>query len=210
MAGRDKTGGPRKGRGLTRLEEQLWKTAMRDVQPHVDQPAEPDPFVEALAAPMQAVAPSKNVAATSKTDLLPKVSFGLKPVQAPSIGKGLDRNTAQKLSRGQMTIDAKLDLHDLRYDQAKYALERFIDMAYHAQKRCVLVITGQGQAHKDKGASLKDRPWYEPTSGVLKRHLPVWLAQPSMAAKIIAVEPAQQRHGGEGAVYILLRRIRPS
>ncbi len=225
MAGKGKDG-IRKGRNLTRLEEQLWKTAMRDVRPS-PAPADSgqdgiqaDVFLEAMAAPMQVDAPLSAAGRLPPVVVPGRVVFGLGTAgiaaQAKSSsvkGAGVDRDTGRKLARGQMTIDAKLDLHGMRFDQAKYALQRFIDTAYHAQKRCVLVITGQGSARGNRqgapATKSNDQPWYEPAPGVLKRHLPEWLAEPALAAKIIAVEPAQQRHGGAGACYVLLRRVRP-
>lgn len=177
----------KRGRVLTRLEGLLWRTAVQDViQAEGAVLNEPDAL-----DPPSAPAPREYV-------------FFSKPQQdAAMAATGLDRKTSDKLRRGQMPIEGRLDLHGLRYEQAKAALLRFIDMSHASQKRCLLVVTGKGARGQGQ-----DQPWYEQEPGILKRHLPQWLSEPGMSAKILAVEPAQPKHGGEGAFYILLRRDR--
>jgi DNA-nicking Smr family endonuclease len=113
------------------------------------------------------------------------------PAQAP--GAGLDRRSAQRLKRGQVPIEARLDLHGLTQDEAHGALLRFIARAHDAGQRAVLVITGKGAREGE---------------GVLRRAAPRWLQEPACRAFVLAVEEAQGRHGGAGALYVLLRRMR--
>src|SRR6185437_13610334 len=105
-------------------------------------------------------------------------------------GAGLDRRNAQRLKRGQMEIAARLDLHGLTQSEAHGALQRFVARSYGEGRRAVLIITGKGR------------------EGVLRRAVPRWLDEPGMRPMILAREEAQPRHGGAGALYVLLRRKR--
>ena len=158
----------------------LWQLAMRDVEPL------PKPKVEATQLP-----PKKLPKAAPKAHVPMPV-----PVAAahttPAPARDLDRRTQQKLERGQMAIDAVLDLHGMTQEEAYGALNSFVLRGYHAGLRCVLVITGKGRA----GA------------GVLKARLPDWLDAPALRPAVLRTVPAQQKHGGGGAFYVLLRRSR--
>jgi len=126
---------------------------------------------------------------------------------------GLDRRKAERLRRGRLPIDATLDLHGMNRTAAHQALGGFLAISQARGHRCVLVITGKGLG---KGAS-KD-PWSdarwggdfgETSGGVLRRQVPLWLNQPPNRARVLAFDFAQPRHGGLGALYVLLRRTRP-
>ncbi len=107
---------------------------------------------------------------------------------------GLDRRKAERLRRGKLPIEATLDLHGLRQAEAHRRLERFLAESQAAGKRCVIVVTGKG-VHKDQG-------------GVLRAAVPRWLNEPPNRARVLSFDYAQQKHGGTGALYILLRRRR--
>lgn len=113
------------------------------------------------------------------------------------VGKaaGVDKRTAQRLRRGQISIEGRLDLHGLTQAEAHRALNGFLADAQAAGKRCVIVITGKGRSDTGEG-------------GVLRRAVPHWLDQPPNRGRIIAVREAQPRHGGGGALYVLLRKAR--
>jgi DNA-nicking Smr family endonuclease len=111
---------------------------------------------------------------------------------APGAAPGLDRRSAERLRRGQMTIEAVLDLHGHRQEEAHRELADFLARGQGAGRRCVLVITGTGRT-KEGG-------------GILRRELPRWLNEAPNRARVLAFAPAQIRHGGAGAVYILLRK----
>jgi len=108
---------------------------------------------------------------------------------------GVDKRTMERLRRGKMPMEGRLDLHGFTQDQAHSALMRFIDSAYSQGKRCVSVITG-------KGTRLSGE------IGVLRQMVPHWLNQPHLRSKIIAFTYAPKGEGGEGALYILLKRWR--
>jgi DNA-nicking Smr family endonuclease len=107
---------------------------------------------------------------------------------------GIDRANAERLRRGHHPIAARLDLHGLTQAQAHRALIDFVRASSEAGRRCVLVITGRGLG--------PDGP------GVLKSAVPRWLEAAELRRLILAAAPAQPRHGGPGALYLLLRRRR--
>jgi DNA-nicking Smr family endonuclease len=105
---------------------------------------------------------------------------------------GLDRRTWLRLKRGQVAIEQTLDLHGRTQDEAHRALARFLAAAQAAGCRCVLVVTGKGLG----------------SGGTLRHMVPRWLNEGANRELIVAFTPAQARHGGTGALYVLLRRHR--
>jgi DNA-nicking Smr family endonuclease len=105
---------------------------------------------------------------------------------------GIDRTTAQRLKRGLRPIEASLDLHGMTQAEAHRALGEFVGRASSAGRRSLLVITGRGT----------DRP------GILRNAVPRWLDEGELRRQILAVAAARPRHGGAGALYVLLRRRR--
>lgn len=109
--------------------------------------------------------------------------------------RGLDSKMFQKLKSGQFSIQAHLDLHGLNAAQARLALSDFLRRSYMEGKRSVLVITGRGLNSPDG-------------QGVLRQELSTWLTQAPLKRIVLAFTTALPKHGGSGAVYLLLRRIR--
>jgi DNA-nicking Smr family endonuclease len=115
---------------------------------------------------------------------------------------GMDRRTANRLRRGQLPVDGELDLHGFKQAQAHQTLDRFIEKAAREGRRCLLVITGKGaRAGVEKG-------WRG--AGVLREAVPSWLNDPVNRDRIISFCHAQPRDGGDGALYVLLKRRRQS
>ncbi len=114
----------------------------------------------------------------------------------------LDRRTEEKLRKGKIPLEGRLDLHGMRQDEAYEALNNFIEEAIKNKKRCVLVITGKG---KSKSTSAD---WLTPAQGVLKMRAPEWLSSPSLARYVLKFYPAVPAHGGSGALYVYLKRQR--
>ncbi|MEM9047710.1 MAG: Smr/MutS family protein [Pseudomonadota bacterium] len=113
---------------------------------------------------------------------------------------GLDRRTAERLRRGRIAPDARIDLHGHTLERAHTVCAAFIHREHARGSRCVLVITGKGRRRRiDDGASLQ---------GVLRDAVPRWLQLPPLAPLVVGVYPASQRHGGGGAFYVYLRRAR--
>lgn len=119
-------------------------------------------------------------------------------------GVGIDKRTDEKLRRGKMEIDGRLDLHGFNQDEARIALINFITGAYESGKRCLLVITGKGNGKQHDN----EEEWFMSQKGVLKQKVPEWLAEDVLRPLIVQTHPAQRHHGGDGALYILLRRKR--
>ncbi len=107
---------------------------------------------------------------------------------------GIDRANAERLKRGLHAIEARLDLHGMTQAEAHRELIGFVVASHEVGRRCVLVITGRGLG--------PDGP------GVLKSAVPRWLEEAALRRRILAVAAAQPRHGGAGALYLLLRRQR--
>ncbi len=116
---------------------------------------------------------------------------------------GLDRRTALQLRRGEIGINARIDLHGMIQETAHRTLQQFIRDCYARDLRCVLVITGKGRRSGDH-----DVPFMSPEAGILRRMAPVWLSEAPVAGKVVAHSPAIPAHGGAGALYVLLRRRR--
>ncbi len=115
---------------------------------------------------------------------------------------GLDRKTSKALKKGERTPEAKVDLHGLTLDVAHRTLTQFISTQYARGTRCVLVITGKGGDYRKRAVGYGDG------RGALKRDVPRWLREPALAGAVIGVFQAHKRHGGEGALYVYLKRQR--
>ena len=103
---------------------------------------------------------------------------------------GVDKATAKRLTGGKFKIEAKLDLHGRTQDQALSELKYFIRNSYDTNKRGLLIITGKGTSN----------------DGVLKNQAPRWLNIPDIRSLILMFSYAKPKHGGDGALYILLRK----
>jgi DNA-nicking Smr family endonuclease len=113
---------------------------------------------------------------------------------APRVPGSVDRGTVERLKRGQVVVEGRIDLHGMDQRAAFAALLGFVDTSSRGGKRALLVITGKG-ALADGG-------------GVLRRNAPNWLMASPLAGRILTIQPAHIRHGGDGAFYVLLRRKR--
>jgi DNA-nicking Smr family endonuclease len=166
-------------RSLRDEDRALWETFTRPIKP--------------LRKRATAASPAKAASEPEKRDTLAKAAVAVpagsqspKPPASPSLT--LDRRTRTQVARGRTAIDRRIDLHGLTQAQAHSALLHFIRQSAAQEARTVLVITGK--------------------SGVLRRQVPHWLALPDFRALLIGFEQAAIRHGGEGALYLRLRRAR--
>ena len=113
----------------------------------------------------------------------------------------MDKRTHRAMSRGKLAPEARLDLHGMTLADAEPALRGFVMASHAAGRRLVLVITGKGGRAREE--------WPIPVSpGALRRQVPVWLHRPPLAALVQQVVRAHRRHGGDGALYLYLRRRR--
>ena len=119
-------------------------------------------------------------------------------VSSPS---GINGATQDRLKRGTLEPDAKIDLHGMTEVVAHRALASFLKGARQRGNRLILVVTGKGNPRKEESAS-----WMMSPHGVLKQMVPRWLNEPELAALIASVRSAHVRHGGDGALYVYLRK----
>jgi DNA-nicking Smr family endonuclease len=184
---------PRRKRALSEEERELWESVAKQTKPLRKKsraakatPAEPvaPVAVKAVAAPQSR--PSAKAQRAPKPDVAPA---------APPL-VSLGRRERSQLSRGRKEIDARLDLHGLTQVRAHRALFGFLQQAHHEGLTFVLVITGKGKL----GA--------ESERGVLRRQVPQWLSLPEFRALVVGFEEAHIGHGGEGALYVRIRRSR--
>jgi DNA-nicking Smr family endonuclease len=198
----------KRGARLSQEERALWEHTAASLQPikgkkgrvHAaleDGAGEPPAGKRETAKPAPpkksaAVAPSRPPAA--KVTLPP-------PAPAPI---ALERRKARKLSSGRIEIDGRIDLHGMRQSEAHEALRRFLKRGYAEGKRWVLVITGKGAPARTALDERTERDGIE--RGVLRRNVPRWLAEPELAGIVIGFTTAAINHGGEGALYVHLRK----
>ena len=179
---------PRDGkrRVLSYDERVLWTTVTKSIAPM----REALPEVEPPEPPVAASPARPKRAARIRVPAPPSPQQPSPPPLQP-----LDRRTRQRVARGREQIDARIDLHGLTQSEAHAALSRFVHAASARGARLVLIITGKG------GRGDGER-------GVLRRHVPQWLALPDFRELVVGFEDAHVAHGGEGALYVRLRRRR--
>jgi DNA-nicking Smr family endonuclease len=120
---------------------------------------------------------------------------------AASGPSGVNGATEDRLRRGLIEPDARIDLHGMTQRAAHRALFAWLAAAHKRGHRLVLVITGKGNPKNGENAS-----WMMSDHGVLKQMTPRWLNEPELAALIAYTRPAHAKHGGGGALYVYLRK----
>lgn len=195
----------RQGRPLID-DHHLWEHTARTVDPWprtrsrvMDQKADgsspppampqPHPSLRAARAPVHAPGPAVPPRRAAPAEVPPVVP--------------LERRKARRIARGTVEIDSRLDLHGCTQVEAERRLRSFLHAAQASGWTTVLVITGKGARdsddhHLDRGSG----------RGVLRRSVPVWLEAPDLRALVAGCSPAHIRHGGDGALYIHVRKSR--
>ena len=182
-------------RGVSEEERALWHAVAKTATPlKRRRRSEPKP---ASAAPS-----AKPVAKPAKPRTKPSPPAPAPPAARPphalahGLSIGIDKRQAERFRGGRLPIEGRIDLHGRTQQQAHDALQDFLARAFAAGKRCVLVITGKGMTAAK--------------TGVLKENVPRWLNEPSLRRSVLAFDYAEPQHGGEGALYVLLKRKRES
>jgi DNA-nicking Smr family endonuclease len=180
---------PRRKRDLSEEERALWESVASLTKPLRKKPraAKPEatlPNTEARVAAKPAALPASTAAVC-----IPRTQKPAVPPLAP-----LGRRERSQLSRGRKEIEARLDLHGMTQTRAHRALSGFLQRAHLDGLTFVLVITGKGKMG------------IESERGVLRRQVPQWLGQPEFRALVVGFEEAHIGHGGEGALYVRIRR----
>lgn len=196
----------------TEAELELWRSVVSDATPIAGKrraspakqakptvPVAPPAAPTGPAGPVQAAPvtpPAERLAELLRT--VPMKEKGKVNVQlAPSpLGRvhGVDKRTDEKVRKGRMGIDARIDLHGMTQSEAHGLLISFIRRSHAAGRRMVLIITGKGQMPRGEG--------------VLRLSVPRWLREADVGRMVLSVHQAQPQHGGGGAYYVLLRRRR--
>lgn len=176
----------KRSRELKPDDQALWSAVTRSIAPLKKRKA------KIVSPPPVSQIAGINKKTASKYRLVPAPPVKVLARPAPRLAP-LDRRTKKKLARGSKSIDARLDLHGMTQDEAHHALRRFLRRAQGADARFVLVITGKGSRGE---------------GGVLKRQAPLWLGLPDFRDYVAGFESAHIGHGGEGALYVQMRRAR--
>lgn len=188
-------------------EEALWrKVADQTERLHAAKPLSPEDFVETPPPATQRAPARFEVAQVPQITPRPEPATRIdaaRPV-AEQLRDGplqMDKKSFAQMKRGKLRPEAKLDLHGMTLDRAHPALTRFILSAHAQGKRLVLVVTGKGK-DRDEGGPIPVR------LGVLRHQVPQWLSVPPLSTAVLQVSAAHNRHGGGGAYYVYLRRLR--
>jgi DNA-nicking Smr family endonuclease len=186
----------KKRRGLTYEDRVLWTTIAQSIKPlraktknvagdNGDEVAEPPK--PPIKHPPKFIKPAKLQKTLTTKTFAPPVAA--KPAAPPM--ETLTRRMKSRVAKGRHAIDARIDLHGFTQHEAHAALLRFLRNANLRDARLVLVITGKG-----RGGEI----------GVLRRQVPQWLGLPEFRALVVGFEDAAIAHGGEGALYVRLKR----
>jgi DNA-nicking Smr family endonuclease len=198
-------GSGRGGRAIDPGEADLWSHATRAIDPVKVKPRVPS--TETPAARREAVpakAKSNPEPKTPKPARTAPAIVAAKTTPAAPPLADLDRRKVRQIASGKVEIDAKIDLHGERQRDARSRLRGFLRDAQARGRRTVLVVTGKGgNDNPDRLAGLMG----EAQRGVLRRNVPLWLAEPDLRAVVLGYTEAAIRHGGAGALYVQLRKV---
>ncbi len=184
-------------RSLTPGEAALWRRVAKTVK--AMEGREPPPVEEVAPPQARVVAPKIAAKRVAEKSLPPPPRPG--EARRPLDNHTLDASWDRKLSRGLVAPDFTLDLHGHTLDSAHARLDHGLTQALAQGARLLLLITGRPRPASDHAARGERR-------GAIRAKFLDWLAAGSHASRIAAVRPAHPRHGGAGAVYVVLKRVR--
>ncbi|HHZ07501.1 MAG TPA: DNA mismatch repair protein MutS [Rhizobiales bacterium] len=167
---------------LSEEDRVLWNLVAKTAKPLRKVPARPAPpeVPEPAPAP-KAAAPAQPAA------LLPQPS-----PRKEHVAHKFDVQTRDKISKGRLPLEGRVDLHGMTQEEAYSLLLSFLGRAHERGIRYVLVITGKGSSSR--------------SGGVLRRSLPSWLKTQPFRHLVSGIDEAARHHGGGGAFYVRLRR----
>jgi DNA-nicking Smr family endonuclease len=187
-------------RQLSDEEAALWRGFVRSIEPLRRLRVPAAERAADATADTAASDERKPLAAAAARGAVPRAKSSdetLRPKTPPLAP--LDRRLKQRVARGRETIDTRIDLHGYTQARAHSALLAFLQRAQSDGARLALVVTGKGVARGER---------HDAERGVLKRQVPIWLALPEFRPFVLGFEVAHVGHGGEGALYVRLRRAR--
>ena len=179
-------------RPMSEEERALWQSVAKTATP-LKRRRKSEPSRKAASeepTPKPAKAKAKSTA--------PKAPVPIPPAPARphelshGLATGIDKRQAERFRRGKTPIEGRIDLHGRTQQEAHDDLHDFLSRAHAAGKRMVLVITGKGMTASK--------------AGVLRENVPRWLNEPTLRRHVLAFDYAEPQHGGEGALYVLLKR----
>ena len=184
-------------RKISPEELELWRHVAKSVRP-MRRP-KPKPEVESPLAGPVAAPPPPGKLKKAKAAPPPPAAAPSPPPNQPhhlthGLSHGIDRRQAERFRKGKLAIEGKIDLHGRTQQVAHDDLLSFLRRARDHGKRCVLVVTGKGMTTSK--------------TGILRQAVPRWLNEPAFRALVLAFDYAEPQHGGEGALYVLLKRVR--
>jgi len=179
-------------RAVAEEEAELWREITKNVKPLTlkNNPSQTSLSSSASSYPKKYQHQQKLLIPNALMDSSP-----VKPAFQHGKAPGLDRKTQTRMRRGQVRLDGRLDLHGMTRAEAYRVLLKFVETAYNEGRQSILVITGKGLTRDGE-------------IGVLRRAVPAWLNEAPMNAWIKGFDHAARQHGGEGALYVLIRRKR--
>jgi len=170
-------------------DARLWRIVTATVRPLRRRPAAKPRAVPATVASPGQPAPAGLEARPKRPPGPPPRQRPVAPREPPA-PQPLEPGRRRRVERGRDELAATIDLHGLDQDRARAALTAFLLRGFAEHRRTILVVTGKG--------ALGD--------GVLRRRVPEWLAEPPLRQVVAGLSEAHRRHGGEGAIYVALKR----
>lgn len=197
----------RRRRGLSPEDQDLWGRVVQTTRPLK---SEGRPVFMPDPPPLPETKP-----ALRKTPEIARTSFRPSPSRPPPghdlaqplsealarVPVRMDKRKFQRLSRGKLDPEARIDLHGMTLAQAHGVLNGFILRAQAQGLRLVLIITGKGKTVGDDGPIPRRQ-------GALKHDVPQWLRMAPLNGVVLEIREAHARHGGSGAYYVYLCRPR--
>lgn len=188
---------------LSREDWALWEKVKQSAKPMHQSSPEGAPV--APAAPVRHLEPESKIRKPAPVAQKQRAAVNPHKPQQPPARPGaptlnaLDRRTVQRIARGATDIDGRIDLHGMTQRNAHAQLWRFLTASQARGHKVVLVITGKGSAKMSEHGDFRE-------IGILRRAVPLWLQEPGFRALVVGYEQARRHHGGDGALYIRLRR----
>ena len=203
-------------------EVRLWEQMTGDVEPmgNVPERAAPDPGHELNEARRDGVSWTPSSTVGAPVEPINRLKAGAEPGSVSGSTQGLragqengskkampvvlDRRNLRRIGKGRISIDDRIDLHGMRRSQAHQALLVFIRAAQVENFKTVLVITGKGRLRTERSENWMDDREF----GVLRREVPEWLRSDELEDVVNGFSNALPQHGGDGALYVRLKRRR--
>lgn len=188
----------RKKDPLSARDREIWQKVTESVQPLGKRGDAPP------------LAPLPKIYIQEETRSLP-MEWHTRP--SPQPDSSIDRRMQRQIATGRQEVDRSVDLHGMTQDRAFATLKRTIEGAIKRGDKTLLVVTGKGGRRFNQldatPAAYRTRADFDQLGGVLRRMVPLWLEGPDLKPFIQSYGTASPDHGGDGALYVILRRRMP-